>query len=312
MRYNPIVISDPLSDVITLIKARSVVTGRLYAGGDWSLLFPVPHDVKFHAVVKGSCWMTWEGDRKPFRVEAGDMVLYTEKRRMILATDLALSPMEVSNLPRDAKDVSLTLGSGDDFLLLGGHIEFDTTGGSLLTDVLPSYIHVKRMDEESAPLQQLATQMVDEVHAVRPGSRLGTTMLAQLMFVHLLRAHSRNASSETSGWLRALADERIGPTLRLIHGKPEHNWGLEELAQAAAMSRSAFALHFKAVVGVSPVAYLIRWRMRLAESALREGNTSVSSLAYSLGYTSESAFSNAFKREMGVAPKHYRIAASGS
>jgi len=62
------------------------------------------------------------------------------------------------------------------------------------------------------------------------------------------------------------------------------------------------------VAGISPLAYLTNWRMRLAERALREENTSVSALSHQLGYTSESAFSNAFKRVMGNAPRRYRTA----
>ena len=58
--------------------------------------------------------------------------------------------------------------------------------------------------------------------------------------------------------------------------------------------------------GLAPLTYLTKWRMRLAERALREKNTPVSVLARSLGYTSESAFSNAFKRVTGHAPKRYR------
>jgi AraC-like DNA-binding protein len=46
--------------------------------------------------------------------------------------------------------------------------------------------------------------------------------------------------------------------------------------------------------------------MHLAERALREDGTTVSTLASSPGYTSESAFSHAFKRAHGVAPKRYR------
>jgi AraC-like DNA-binding protein len=66
--------------------------------------------------------------------------------------------------------------------------------------------------------------------------------------------------------------------------------------------------------GLAPLTYLTKWRMRLAERALREKNTPVSVLARSLGYTSESAFSNAFKRATGHAPKRYRsiVRASGS
>jgi AraC-like DNA-binding protein len=46
--------------------------------------------------------------------------------------------------------------------------------------------------------------------------------------------------------------------------------------------------------------------MLLAQRALRDGDTRVGSLALALGYTSESAFSNAFKREVGVSPLRYR------
>ncbi len=76
------------------------------------------------------------------------------------------------------------------------------------------------------------------------------------------------------------------------------------------MSRTTFAQHFKNAAGGAPLAYLTNWRMRLAERALREENLPVATLARRLGYTSESAFSNAFKRVVGTAPKNYRRAAS--
>jgi AraC-like DNA-binding protein len=46
--------------------------------------------------------------------------------------------------------------------------------------------------------------------------------------------------------------------------------------------------------------------MRLAKKALRSDATSVSSIALSLGYTAENAFSSTFKRETGHAPLQYR------
>jgi AraC-like DNA-binding protein len=93
-----------------------------------------------------------------------------------------------------------------------------------------------------------------------------------------------------------------------MHSDPGRSWRLEELAKAAAMSRTTFALHFKTAAGLAPLTYLTKWRMGLAERALREKNTPVSVLARSLGYTSESAFSTAFKRVTGHAPKRYRSA----
>src|SRR5262249_43526835 len=128
------------------------------------------------------------------------------------------------------------------------------------------------------------------------------------MFVQILRAHLATAGTLTAGWLRALGDRGIAPALRLMHADPGRSWRLDELAKAAAMSRTTFALHFRTVAGVAPLTYLTEWRMHLAERALREENMPVAALAQSLGYTSESAFSNAFKRVTGKAPKRYRTA----
>ena len=51
--------------------------------------------------------------------------------------------------------------------------------------------------------------------------------------------------------------------------------------------------------------YLTRWRMMLAADRLTSGRETVATLAPALGYESESAFSTAFKRVMGCAPRHY-------
>ena len=91
-----------------------------------------------------------------------------------------------------------------------------------------------------------------------------------------------------------------------MHGEPGRSWQLGELAKAAGMSRTTFATRFRAAAGVPPLTYLTGWRMRLARRALLEGSTPVSAIAYSLGYTSESAFSHAFKRTTGFAPNRLR------
>jgi AraC-like DNA-binding protein len=108
-----------------------------------------------------------------------------------------------------------------------------------------------------------------------------------------------------AGWLRAATDPRLAPALRLIHGEPGHAWRLDQLARACAMSRTSFATHFKTMAGEAPLSYVTRWRMRLAEQALRRGDTPVVTLAQALGYASESAFSHAFKRIVGLSPARY-------
>ena len=91
-----------------------------------------------------------------------------------------------------------------------------------------------------------------------------------------------------------------------MHDDPAHRWTLQELAQRSGMSRSIFALKFKATVGTSPLEYLTRWRMLFAGDRLTSSGDPVSVIALSLGYESESAFSKAFKRVIGCSPRQHR------
>jgi AraC-like DNA-binding protein len=200
-------------------------------------------------------------------------------------------------------------GEGEDFSYLGGHVQLDPTSHELLADALPPWIHIRAELPQAAAFGWLLKQLVQEHASNLPGSKLASEQLAQLLFIQILRVHLATSESLPTGWLRALADPRIAPALRSIHREPSHSWGLEELARTAAMSRTMFAVRFKEVAGVAPLAYLAAWRMRLAMRALREEEVPVAMLARSLGYTSESAFSNAFKRMIGTSPKQYRSAA---
>ncbi|MFF3818606.1 helix-turn-helix transcriptional regulator [Streptomyces bluensis] len=60
-----------------------------------------------------------------------------------------------------------------------------------------------------------------------------------------------------------------------------------------------------------PLTYLLNWRMRLASRHLRHEQTPVAVIAQRVGYPSESAFSNAFTRTMGISPRRYRDNARG-
>ena len=91
-----------------------------------------------------------------------------------------------------------------------------------------------------------------------------------------------------------------------MHQKVEHPWTVESLAVACGMSRSAFAVCFKDLVGETPLQYLTGWRMQKATGLLQKGDKKLFEVAKSVGYDSDAAFSKAFKRVFGVAPREYR------
>jgi AraC-like DNA-binding protein len=91
-----------------------------------------------------------------------------------------------------------------------------------------------------------------------------------------------------------------------LHARPAHPWTAEALAKEACLSRSAFAERFARTLGMPPISYLAQWRMLLAGQRLRESSETIAQIASTVGYESESTFSRAFTREMGVAPGTWR------
>ncbi|GAA3797277.1 AraC family transcriptional regulator [Streptomyces chiangmaiensis] len=262
---------------------------------------------KVNAVVRGRCLLVREDGAESLTIEEGDVVVSDGRRPYVLCSAPGIEPLDSGGVAMDPGSRMAHLGGGEEFVCVSGHI--DLSSGDLLRRALPELIHVRAVEVEAPVLGWLIAQLVAEMTTERAGSVFASDQLAQLLFVQVLRVCLADAELLPAGWLRALADERLGPALRLMHGDPSRPWQLEELARAAAMSRTAFALRFRKAAGVPPLTYLLNWRMTLAARALREEETSVSALARSVGYTSESAFSNAFKRTVGIAPRRYRDAA---
>ncbi|GLR61662.1 AraC family transcriptional regulator [Rhizobium indigoferae] len=299
-------ITDPFSDLLKLTNAEAVVTGGFTAGGPWAIRFPGRDKIKFFAVVKGSCWVTLKGEAEPKHFETGDVGLLARRRSFVLASDLSIEPVDAMDLFSGSGRTMATLGDGGDFAHIGGHVLLDPIRGGLLADILPLWIHTRASSPHAAIFRWLLDRLIEERDIGQPGAQLASAQLTQLLFIEILRSHLNTSNLIPAGWLRALADPRIAPALRLMHGDPARAWHLEDLAKACAMSRTSFAFNFRTAAGVAPIGYLTEWRMRLAERALREDKTPVAIVARSLGYTSESAFSNAFKRVSGSSPTAYR------
>lgn len=283
-----------------------MVEAGLYAAGPWAVRFdPFPH-VKLGVVARGECWLALQG-HEPVLLREGDFYLLGNPPPYVLASSLAEEPRAAKPLWDSAANGAVRLGpeAEEDTYLCGGHFSFDDANASVLIDVLPSLVHVRAADPRSKLLAHLSELLLAEVEANAVGGSLAVDHLAQILFIHMLRAHAGQAD-RPAGWLGALRDDGIGAALRAMHADVAHRWTLKELADISRMSRSAFTASFKNQVGTAPLEYLIEWRMSLARDALRRGTRSISELAFATGYESESAFSTAFRRVVGSSPKQFR------
>ncbi|KGI78250.1 AraC family transcriptional regulator [Oleiagrimonas soli] len=301
---------DPLSDLLDFLQARCELSGRVVAGGTWARRFANLNAIKFCAVTEGNCWYSSDGMSEPARVDVGDVLITNGTHTLTLASTVALIPDATTTpIVRDSND-QYQLGEGCDFTMLGGTVQIDADRQALLLAGLPPLIHVRGTTDEAKPLAWLLEQLVAEMKSVRPGRSAVISGLAQLLFTQALRAYLAHASDGDEGWLKGFGDQKLAIVLSSIHSEPSRNWGLEELAKKAGMSRTSLAVRFREMMGIPPLAYLTQWRMYLARRKLRAG-ASISEAATSVGYTSDSAFSTAFKRVMAVAPGQYRRAMHG-
>src|ERR1700722_3613651 len=136
---------DPLSDVLSLLKVRSYISGGFDAAGDWSVEFG-PHDgIKFHAVVAGECWVSVGGLSDPVRVKAGDCYLLPRGRTVRIASDLSLPPIDGHTLLQSARDGSIvTYNGGGDFFSIGGYFALAGDYAEVLLGVLPPIVHIRK------------------------------------------------------------------------------------------------------------------------------------------------------------------------
>jgi len=171
---------------------------------------------------------------------------------------------------------------------------------------LPGLILVKADQARTLALQSTLQLLASEMAEATPGGEMLAQRLAEVLFIQMLRTHiASGAESHKQGWLRAIFDPQMGACLRAIHEDVNKPWTVESLAGAAGMSRSAFAQRFKELLGQTPLDYVTEWRMQKAIQLLQKGDTKLLEIAQSVGYETNTAFSKAFKRVVGMPPVRY-------
>jgi len=107
-----------------------------------------------------------------------------------------------------------------------------------------------------------------------------------------------------------LSDLRLGKAIEGMHKHPETSWSLEQLAQRAGMSRARFAAYFRQVVGMTPFDYLTNWRLGVAQTMLRKGN-SLKLIASAVGYANATALTRVFTQRVGMSPSEWLARSQG-
>lgn len=292
---------DPLSEVIALLRPRTVFSKVISGAGRWGVRYADFGQPSFCTVLDGSCRLAVDGEA-PLVLEAGDFLLLPRTPGFTMSGFEPVTPKLIDPKAAPPPTDELRHGTPDgdpDVRLLGGYFLFESPDAGLLVSLLPGMVHVRGAKRLSTLVQLVREEAIEG----RPGRDLVLSRLIEVMLVEALRA--TQGDNAPAGMLRALGDPRLAMAMREMHGDPARSWTVDDLAKNAAMSRSAFFDRFTRAVGLPPMEYLLAWRMALAKDLLRKQDISLAEVAERVGYGSASTFSTAFSRHVGRPPSQF-------
>lgn len=184
------------------------------------------------------------------------------------------------------------------------NLVFDGASSHSIAAALPDCVCLPLADMPEAA--STLALLFDEAFAQRCGRTTVINRLFEVVLVQVLRQLMEHSLVQ-NGMLAGMAHPRLRMALVAMHEAPQENWSLERLAACCGMSRSVFANTFREVVGCTPGAYLLDWRIAVAQRLLRKGH-SAQFTADAVGYGSESAFSRAFTGHVGQSPRQWSVA----
>jgi AraC-like DNA-binding protein len=313
---------DPITDIFRTLHVTAFGQHRLEATAPWGLIDEAKNEEKvtssgksnspadlahFAMLSRGNCWLSVEGIPDPIPLTGGDCFFLARGTPFVLRDSLRTRPKrsfrEVA--ARDNSNVAHYGGGGAPTTIVCGSMSFDRASLKPITQLLPSFILIKSDQAHTLALHNTMQALASEMAEQAPGSEVVATRLAEVLFIQALRAHIASGPERDKGWLRAIFDSQVGNALRAIHIRVNAPWTVESLAEAAGMSRSAFAARFKDLLEQTPLEYVTEWRMQKAMQLLKQGDKKLIDVARSVGYESDAAFSKAFKRVVGANPGEY-------
>jgi AraC-like DNA-binding protein len=289
---------DPLTNVLDVIGAKVTRQTRMEAAGRWALAFPAIDRLKFIAMARGSGWILLPG-QAPRLLAEGD-VCVLGRTAYTIASEPEAAPIDGPSVYAAGCDVA-RLG-GDDTIAIGGTVTFTTSAADYLLATLPEYMLVPRTTPGSGAVTNVLDLLNNEFERDAMGRGIVTARLGDVLLVEAIRTYADSTGSDQIGWLGASSDQRLGRVLRAVHADVAKPWTVAQLAGVAGMSRAAFSAEFSRRVGQPPLAYLRSWRLTLARATLSRSDVNVSDVASSVGYSSQSAFTYAYRRQFGVLP----------
>lgn len=301
--------SDLITELLRSMRLRGVQYRRIHAGPPYGLGFSdKPGHAYFHFVAAGSTVLRLE-DGSLYELSAGNAVFIAHGAAHQLLSHAGAEVQDIDSAVAAplgdtvcAMQVGHSADSPDSALLFSGCMEFELGSLQGLGRLMPGLMLIDAGGQRYPGLMPILATMEREVSAARIGFAGILARLADVVAAMIVRGWVECACGNASGLVAALRDPRLAQALLALHQQPGRDWSVAELATLCNTSRSVFAERFQTTLGTPPLRYATELRMRLASQWLTLERLPIEEVAQRLGYTSQAAFSRAFKRITGSSP----------
>lgn len=282
----------------------------LNVSGNWAYSITSNGAIYFYLVKSGSFYISTENVSR--KIYAGDIIMIPDAYKHICyAQDHPgnnAEPLDKLRYSDEQCTMGVIQNSSPNAQLILIECQYDKEFLQPLLSVLPAILpeHDEMHESRFKALDGAIGFISLESEYERLGKLMMINLLANIIMMECLRTHIESLPERATNWLVAMRDPYLSKALAIMHETPNHKWTTHELAKKAGMSRSGFTQRFKNKVGVPPLTYLTDYRLRLAVRHLRLQKCSIARVSELVGYASNSAFSQAFKRVYGVSPKEYQ------
>ncbi len=206
---------------------------------------------------------------------------------------------QISILPSDTDAVFEFPTSNEGFTLLAPAGMLASRAG-----LDPSVEMPPRIAQRDARIEQLLGMIEQELLAGGFGADL---LIDGMISAIALAAHQIDPEAVSSEAERIyLSPGRLDRVVGFVDAHLAQPIRLDDLAAVAELSPYHFSRVFKLATGETPYNFVLARRLDRARALLAGGVVPLATIALACGFSSQSHFTSAFTREMGLAPGRYR------
>jgi YesN/AraC family two-component response regulator len=155
------------------------------------------------------------------------------------------------------------------------------------------------------PVIVVTGQVLTEAEMARLSQGVATVLNKGLFSLDETLAHL-DAALERQHKLSTEAQRLVRKAMAFIQQSYQEPLSRHDLARHVSMSEDYLTYCFRQEIGMTPIAYLNRYRIAQAKRLLKESDSTITQIALEVGFSDSGYFSRVFRRETGMSPEAFR------